>query len=227
MRIHRPGSRRATLIRTLSVLTLTLGLALAGCSEARAAEADRIAEVLELAPGMVVADVGAGDGEWSEGIARRVAPGGKVYATEVDEEELEKIQERMEEAGLDTVTVVRGDQEDTGLPPGCCDAALLRMVYHHFADPPRMRASLRRALRSGGRVAVIDILPQEHWRKLPYVPERGGHGIRPEDLTAEMAADGFEVVARYDEWNGDPERYCILFRATPLRPAPAGPGAGR
>ena len=75
-----------------------------------------------------------------------------------------------------------------------------------------MRASLRRALRRGGVLAVIEIDPQTAWRELPGVPDRGGHGISPGDLVAEMTADGFDVVARYEEWPGDEDHYCVVFR---------------
>ncbi len=193
-----------------------LGLVLlaAGCGTARASveEGDLIAEVLALRAGMRVADVGAGNGRWSEELARRVGEAGHVWATEVDEEELAEIRGRFVEAELGNVTPVLGDAQDTGLPEGCCDAVLLRLVYHHFTDPGLMRASLRRALRPGGLIAVIDIVPQEHWRQLPGVPERGGHGIAPADLIAEMTSDGFEVVAEYEDWDGEEDRYCIVFR---------------
>ncbi len=197
------------------ILTLACAALLVTTACARsvsAAEAERIAEVLRLAPGSRVADVGAGDGEWSRELARRVGETGHVFATEVDEEEIAKIQERIADEKLDNVTVVVGDQEGTGLPENCCDALLLRMVYHHFTDPAKMRASLKSALRPGGLVAVIDIVPQTSWRDLPDVPERGGHGIPPEDLVKEMTGDGFEVVARYDAWNDDEERFCVVFR---------------
>ena len=206
--------------RCFRLLTALSLLILAGCASARmAAEHDRIAEVMGLAEGMRVADVGAGDGEWSEELARRVGESGHVWATEVDEDDLEDIRERVADAELGNVTVVLGDAEDTGLPDDCCDAILLRLVYHHFTDPEPMRASLRRALRPGAVLAVIDIEPQTHWRELPGVPDRGGHGIPPDRLVAEMTADGFEVVGRYEDWPGDEDHYCVVFR-------PASPVAG-
>lgn len=201
-----------------SLTALCLALA-AGCASARVAdETARLVEALRLEPGMRVADVGAGDGEWSEALAEVVGEAGHVYATEVGEEELGEIRERIETAGLAHVTPVLGTATDTGLPDGCCEAVLLRLVYHHFTDPAPMRASLRRALKPGGVLAVVDMVPQSHWRELPGVPERGGHGIAADDLVAEMTADGFEVVARYDDWPGDEDHYCVVFRAAAREP---------
>jgi tRNA A58 N-methylase Trm61 len=184
-----------------------------GCltTQATATEADRIAEVIRLRPGMVVADVGAGEGEWSEELARRVGEEGHVYATEVDKEKIEEIRERAETAGLDNLTVVLGNQSESGLPEKCCDAILLRMVYHHFEQPEAMRSSLRRSLRPRGILAVIDINPQKSWRELPDVPDRGGHGIEPAELIREMNDEGFRIAARYEDWNGDEDRYCVVF----------------
>jgi ubiquinone/menaquinone biosynthesis C-methylase UbiE len=164
---------------------------------------------------MKIADVGAGDGEWSIAIAEKVGEAGHVFATEVDESELQKITQRVERAGFPNITVIAGDQESSGLPDVCCDAVLLRMVYHHFVDPTAMLSSLRRALLPNGHLAVIDITPQGHWRSLEGVPERGGHGIPADDLIGEISAQGFELMARYDEWNGDPDRFCIVFRKNP------------
>ncbi len=185
---------------------------LTACAATRTAETDRIAGVLRLERGMSVADVGAGDGEFSVELAHHVGDGGRVFATEVDDEELEKIRARVRSEDLSNVTVVRGDQETIGLEEGCCDAILLRLVYHHFTEPDRMRADLRRALRANALLAVVDITPQKNWRELPGVPDRGGHGIGPDGLIAEMVADGFEVVEQVDEWNGDEDRFCVVFR---------------
>jgi SAM-dependent methyltransferase len=193
---------------------LTVALLFAGGPAARAldSEAQRTIDALGLRPGLRVADVGAGNGEWAERIGREVGEKGHVYATEVDRDDLQKVEARVKEAGLRNVSTILGTQEDTGLPPGCCDAILLRMVYHHFTDPARMRASLRLALRRGAPLVVIDTEPQKNWRHLEGVPDRGGHGIAEEALVSEMTADGFEVVARHPDWEGDGDRYCVVFR---------------
>ena len=167
---------------------------------------------MELAEGMIVADVGAGDGEWAIELARHVGSSGHVWATEVDPDEVETIERKVGRQGLENVTAVLGDQSGTGLPDACCDAILLRLVYHHFEKPAAMRASLIRALKPGGTITIIDIAPQTSWRELPNVPDRGGHGIEPEDVAREMASDGFEVVYRLDRWNDDDDRFCIGFR---------------
>jgi len=195
----------------MPVRILLAALLLLGGRGASAGEADEIARLLDLGAGMSVADVGAGDGEWTERLARRVGPGGRVYATEVKDDLLDEIRDRAERAGLGNVQTVRGDQDGTGLAPGCCDAILLRMVYHHFEHPERMKASLRRALRPGGRMIVIDTEPQAGWSELPRVPDRGGHGIPLEQLAAEMQAGGFTLLERHERWNGRSDRFGLLF----------------
>lgn len=200
-------SRR--LFAAVVFVTLLGGCGLGGVS---AAELDLIVEALGLEPGAIVADVGAGDGKWAVKLAQHVGPEGHVFATEVDEDEVEEIEENVLGAFLNNVTVVQGDATGSGLPAACCDAILLRLVYHHFTHPADMRASLRRALRPGGVLAVVDISPQTSWRDLPGVPDRGGHGIAPADLIQEMTSDGFQYVSRQDEWNGDEDRYCVVFR---------------
>lgn len=178
----------------------------------RAAEAERVHELLKLEPGQSVADVGAGKGEWTVGLARAVAPGGRVWATEVDAELLDAIRERVEEEELARVDVVLGGESATGLPASCCDAVLLRLVYHHLKEPAPILADLARALRPGGRMLLIETVPQQDWKQLEGVPERGGHGITRERLIHELAAGGFEAVEIVEEWNDDPERYAVLFR---------------
>jgi len=175
-------------------------------------EAERIAEALELRAGMAVADVGAGDGQWTELLARRVGETGRVFATEVEQDKVDRTAARIRAAGLSNVTFVLGSADFTGLPDGCCQAILLRLVYHHFTDPSRMRLGLWRALRPGGRLLVVEFPPHSGWPAVAGVPDRGGHGIREGDLVREMTRDGFEVVGRQTDWDGDSNRYGVVFR---------------
>ena len=203
-----------SLQRSPSSLALATLLVLA-CSALPFADAEeeRVVQALGLAPGMRVADVGAGSGRWSVALARAVGPTGRVYATEVDRDEIEQIEKRARRAELRNVEVLLGDQQSTGLPEGCCDAVLLRLVYHHFTDPPTMRAALWQALEPGGTVVVVETAPQRGWRRLDDVPERGGHGIPRGELEHEMLASGFEIVERIDPWpGGEGDPYCLVFR---------------
>ena len=185
----------------MALLAALVGVALS-CAARSAAELDRIASALGVQAGMRVADVGAGDGEWTEDLARLVGKQGCVYATEIDEKDVQELRQRMERAGLANVRTLVGNTGDAGLPEACCEAILLRMVYHHFTDPPGMRASLRRAPPPPGLIAVIEIEPPASWERPEGVPERGGPGIPIEDLIAERTGDGFGIVACPDGWGG-------------------------
>ena len=176
------------------------------------AESDRLASVLKIKEGMRIGDVGAGRGDWSLELAGRVGPTGHVFATEVDPDRLKDLHDRVSEGKLTNVSVVRGDQKDTGLSAECCDALLVREVYHHFTDPAAMRSSLSRAVRPGGLIAIVDFEPGSHGLSRPSgIPEnRNGHGITRTLLIDEMVEAGFEVESEHPDW---PDRsYCVVFR---------------
>ena len=125
---------------------------------------------------------------------------------------LDEIKDRMAADGLDNVVTVLGDQQRTGLAPGCCDRVLLRLVYHHFAEPQTMRRGLWEALRPGGLIAVIDVPPKKSWPVVSGAPDRGGHGIEAKELLADMRGSGFELVTQHDDWPAESESYCVVFR---------------
>src|SRR5262245_49373911 len=114
--------------RAAGVVLLLLLLGGLTVAPALASEQEALFAALSLKPGLRVADVGAGDGEWTERLAREVGESGHVFATEVDKDEIDKIQKRIRDAGLANVTTILGSQDDTGLPADCCDGILLRMV---------------------------------------------------------------------------------------------------
>jgi ubiquinone/menaquinone biosynthesis C-methylase UbiE len=188
-----------------SIATATLLLALtcgAASSELRApqgmeteAEYARIAELIGATPGKTVADVGAGGaGVITYPLARRVGPSGRVYATEVKEPQVDALRNGAKRLGLENVEVVFGTQQDMGLPPQCCDGLLLRLVYHAFDEAEKMLDSLRRSMKPGGLVLIIDFRP------------------KPDQLTREMASVGFDRVEVFERWQGREEIFAVLFK---------------
>ncbi|MEM7050708.1 MAG: methyltransferase domain-containing protein [Acidobacteriota bacterium] len=190
---------------------------LAGCHsleprQADPAEVRELTVVMDLTAGKTFADVGAGRGEWALALAEAVAPGGTVLATEVDQERLDEIRQRFAAAGLRRARAVLGDDTSTGLDAGCCDALLLRRVYHHFVAPRAMNRSLFEALKPGGLLAVVDYSTYDG-SPIEGVPaDRESHSVRPDIVEKEALAAGFEVVAHHSPWNGRDDMYCLILR---------------
>lgn len=187
---------------------------ISGCSnwsgfgfDASGPEMPQLKEALALNAGMVVADVGAGKGQLTRALAGTVGPGGHVFSTEIDPDRLKALRAMLAEASLGNVTVVEAKSRDSGLPAGCCDAIVLRRVYHHLTDPAQTNASLLRALRPGGLLAVIDIPP-------PFFIGRGSLGVPAQSVVDEVTASGFEILQLRRDWpgRGPLESYCALFR---------------
>lgn len=201
-----------------STATLLVAALLSGCSNwtgfgfsASGPEMPRLTEALGLKAGMVVADVGAGKGQLTLALAGTVGPGGRVFSTEIDPDRLKGLRAMLAEGKLRNVTIVGAKPRDTGLPAGCCDAIVLRRVYHHVTEPAETNASLLRALRPGGLLAVIDFPP-------PFFAGRGSLGVPAESVVDEITTSGFEMLQLRRDWpgRGPLETYCALFRK-PLR----------
>ncbi|RMF76104.1 MAG: methyltransferase domain-containing protein [Planctomycetota bacterium] len=170
---------------------------------------ERIVADLGLSPGDSVADIGAGTGFYSILFGQAVGPGGKVYAVDIAPEFIEHIRKRAAAAGLKNITPVVCKEDSVELPPDSVDVAFICDTYHHFEYPRSTLASLRRALRAGGEVVVIDFI-----RKPGVSREWVLNHVRAGKRTVirEFDEAGFDLVA-----DGAPsaelaENYFLRFR---------------
>jgi ubiquinone/menaquinone biosynthesis C-methylase UbiE len=145
-----------------------------------------------LRPGMDVADIGAGTGLFTRLFAPAVEPDGTVYAIDISKKFIDNILRTCREQGLTNVTGIVNTPVDIGLPDDAIDLAFIADTYHHFEYPVQTLASLYQALRSDGRVIIID------FRRDPRFSTRWvmGHvrGNKAQ-TTREMKAAGFRLVA--------------------------------
>ena len=205
----RLGKRLAPLAIALAALGAAPGTACA--QDEFASDAARLATALRLEAGQTVADIGAGDGQLTVQLAREVGPTGRVYATELVEDRLEDIRRAVESAGLTNVTVLEAHATRTNLPERCCDALVMRRVYHHIGDPNRMNASMRESLKPGGLLAVIDFPPDSGESTEPNGRDTGDqHGVTSRTVVRELGEAGFEVVTV--EEGGRNGRYMVVVR---------------
>lgn len=189
-----------------------LVLLTAGCVQAQyEADARWLAENLELTDSSVVADVGAGEGELTVALAEYIGETGRIYSTELGEDAIEELRAAIEEAELTntTVTVREGHPMRTNLPEGCCDALVMRRVYHHIDEPAPWNESLYRTLRPGGRLAIIDFLPWGGTEAEDPADRDSGnqHGITAETVVTELERAGFTIVS--SEVRSDEDVYVL------------------
>jgi SAM-dependent methyltransferase len=180
------------------------------------AEANRLFDLAAISAGQTVAEIGAGGGRFTAAAARRVGPSGRVFATELDEAKRAAIAERAARDGLSQVSVLSAAPLETNLPDGCCDVVFMRNVYHHVREPEPFARSVRRAVRAGGRLVVMDFEPGALWfhrgRPSDTSIRRPGHGVSMTDAAAELGAAGFIVERQIPRWSG-PMWLVLLRRA--------------
>ena len=190
--------------------------------ERAAAEHDAplLAEVLQLKPGMTVADIGAGGGAFTVVLGRILGSNTNVYATDIGQRQLRVIRAYADKEGLKNVTVIEGGAASTNLPDSCCDAMFMRDVYHHVTAPEAFNKSLLASLKPGGRLAILDFRPEPGSKLFPGVPaNRGGHGIPPPIVEDELKAAGFTHIQTVERWPPDDKNplFLVLF----MKPVPA------
>ena len=162
----------------------------------------RVMDILGIAPGKAVADIGAGSGWFTVRAARRVGGGGLVYAVDINPEAIRYIDERAQKEQLQNVKSILGKADNPLLPASSVDAVLLLKTYHEVAQPVALLQNLRAALRPGAKVGVID---------------RNGngedHGVGREVVIREAKEAGYKLLEQYDFVKGDKMDYFLVFVA--------------
>ncbi|MGE0865478.1 MAG: class I SAM-dependent methyltransferase [Vicinamibacterales bacterium] len=141
---------------------------------------------LELKPGMVVADIGAGSGYYTSRMAKLVGPTGRVFATDIQPGMIEILTRRIQAEGLANVTTVLGAMDDPKLPPASIDLAIMVDVYHELQDPQVFLQKLRPVFKPGGRFVLL-----EYRKEDPRVPILPAHKMSVAEVRMELEAEGF------------------------------------
>lgn len=184
------------LVIGIVVLGLATGAVRAQPATDNAADAEALIKALDLHPGSIVGEIGAGGGELTFLLARAVGATGRVFSNELNKDRLEALRKEAASRAAENVTPVEGHETRTNFSDQCCDAIFMRNVYHHFGDPPAMNASLFKSLKPGGRLAVIDFAPPPGGETTPgHRGDDNHHGITAPTLERELTAVGFEIVS--------------------------------
>ncbi len=161
-----------------------------------------LVENLPLEPVDVVADIGAGTGYFAFRMADRV-PEGKVLAVDIQQEMLDIMAGRIEDAGIQNVELIRGDVDDPNLPADSVDLVLMVDVYHEFSHPYEMMQGIVQALKPGGNVVLVEYRAED-----PSVPIKPLHKMSEAQARKEMEAAGLTWV---ETKNMLPQQHFMVF----------------
>src|SRR5580704_9159239 len=161
---------------------------------------NRVMDVLGIAAGKTVADIGAGSGWFTVRAAKRVGDAGVVYAVDINPEAIQYISDRLQKEKIDNVKTILSQADDPKLPANTIDSVLMLKTYHEVAKPVTLLQNLRTALRSGAKLGIID---------------RNGngedHGVGREVVIREATQAGYRLLESYDFVKGDKMDYFLVF----------------
>jgi len=164
-------------------------------------QVQRVMDILGIKEGVNVADIGAGSGWFSVRAAKRVGSTGVVYAVDINPDAIAYINRRIKHDGVSNVHPILSTEDDPKLPKNSINSVLLLKTYHEVAHPVLLLEHLRRSLRSGAKIGIID---------------RNGngedHGVSRDVVIKEAAQAGYQLQEQYDFVKGDKQDYFLVFR---------------
>ncbi len=165
---------------------------------------DQMIELLGLKPGDNAADIGAGTGYVTWRMAKKVGPGGKVYAVEIQQEMLDLLSMNMKKRGVTNVVQALGTVTDPKLPANALDLIIMVDVYHEFDHPHEMGEAMARALKPGtGRLVFVEFRQED-----PNVPIKEIHKMSEAQVKKEMTALPLEHTTTFTNL---PWQHVIVF----------------
>ncbi len=166
---------------------------------------DNVVAAVQLQPGEVVADIGAGTGIFSVPMAKAVGPDGMVISVEIDPGFLPIIQQKADERGVTNISTVLGEFDDPRLPRKDVDVAFFHDVLHHVEHRQQYIEALAKYMAPGGRIVVVDYDKNKPGNPHANQPELL---IGPEDVRQWMAAAGFEPTREVHMFE---EKFFVIY----------------
>jgi ubiquinone/menaquinone biosynthesis C-methylase UbiE len=208
--------------------------------EAKREKDQRVGDIftaMGVKPGAVVADIGAGEGFFTVRLSEAVGAEGRVLAVDISASVLRSLRARVEREGLANVEVVEGTTSDPRLPEAALDAALIVNAYHEMTEHQAMLEHIRKALKPGGRLVIVEPISAER-RDSTRDEQTRRHEIAPGFVEQDAKSAGYEVAALEDPFSshhGHGSEYMIVLtrsggaasaREEDMRPrAPRTPGS--
>lgn len=149
---------------------------------------------LGVKSGMIVCDMGCGNGFYTLQLAQLVGPDGKVLAVDIQPEMLTLLRERAKQEDVENIEPTLGTLIDPRLPVDGVDLILCVDVYHEFSHPEQMLAAMRKSLTPEGRLVLVEFRSED-----PNVPIKPLHKMSKKQILLELPPNGYKLVHEFDQ----------------------------
>jgi ubiquinone/menaquinone biosynthesis C-methylase UbiE len=124
---------------------------------------EKILDQIGIAPGDSVADLGCGPGFFSIPIAKRIQPGGIVYAVDSSRRMLDYLKSNVKKSKVNpkSVKIIHSEASKTGIPERAVDVVLIANVLHDIEDKSEFLNEVKRISKSGSKIADVDWVASE------------------------------------------------------------------
>ena len=163
-------------------------------SRQREEDCKRLLKELHVKPGQIICDMGCGNGFYTLKLAQLTGTTGRVYAVDIQQEMLDMLQQRAKAAKLENISPLLGTDTDPRLPENSIDLVLMVDVYHEFSRPEAMMKAIRKSLKPGGRIALVEFRAED-----PKVPIKPEHKMSKRQILKEFPANGLKLTDQFDE----------------------------
>jgi arsenite methyltransferase len=181
-----------TAIKALFSVVLSMVASLVSCQDYGRdswQKPDEVMKSLNLKPGDVIADIGAGTGYFTRRFAKAVSPGGQALGLEIVSSNVESMKRDADRLGLDTYKARLVEPDDPGFEPGSVDIVFLCDAYHHLRNRVEYFKTVSRGLKKDGRVVIVDF-----YNKRMAVGPPPSHTVAKAVVLEEMKAAGYKLL---------------------------------
>jgi ubiquinone/menaquinone biosynthesis C-methylase UbiE len=163
----------------------------------------RALQIMQIAPGSTVADIGAGSGYFTERLARLVGPTGRVFASDIQQGMIDLLQRRLRSERLENVTVILSEPSNPRLPASTIDLVLMVDVYHELGAPQTVLGHIRTALKPEGRLVLVEYKGED-----PAIPILPSHKMTVAQAKMEVEPEGFVLTTANSSL---PRQHVLIF----------------
>lgn len=148
---------------------------------------EAIMDTIRVKQGMVIGEAGTGEGYFTFWLSKRVGKAGKIYANDIVESVLKKIQKRCERDSIDNIITILGKQNDPMFPKGELDMVVMMLAFHEFKNPAKWLENVKSSMKSNATLVIIDRDPEK-------TNSGWGHFMKKDDILATVKKADFELV---------------------------------